>query len=150
MCHPDEEVLEEKIQLGRVPPEAGDVGGHGVELQRLYAALQAADDRARLVPAERGSKNEEAAVDMSRHEHGQSFLKGSNGGGMATAGAVSASPETRRATREVPATRDRQCDLLFTAQGLLLAFVAARFSPLANCLLLLLAVAQGREVGEDP
>ena len=49
--HSDEQVLEEKLEFVGVLPEALDVGSHGVELQRLHAALQAAVDRALLVLA---------------------------------------------------------------------------------------------------
>src|SRR4029434_4333903 len=49
--HSNEQVLEEKLQFFGVLPETLDVGSHGVELQRLQAAMQAAVDRRLFVLA---------------------------------------------------------------------------------------------------
>ncbi len=49
--HPDQQILEQKLELGGILPQPGDVGVHGVDLQRLHASLQAAEDRALLILA---------------------------------------------------------------------------------------------------
>ena len=79
---------------------------------------------------------------MSRHEPTKSLLHRCHRCGMATTGTLGAGPQAGRATRQVGAARDRQCDLLFVTHGVFVAVVAPRLSALADGLLLLRAVAQ--------
>lgn len=69
---------------------------------------------------------------------------------MASSGARSAAPEARRSAREVHAARNCKRDFLRIAHGLSMATVAARLSAVADRVLLLSALATGRDVGTHP